>query len=88
MSNDALLWNAPPPPPPRKPKPGERIWTMRNGGRQIDCELQGHGEFGWECQFFDDATFVYGRRWNLRASALDEAQEKRRELEWQGWESA
>jgi hypothetical protein len=29
---------------------------------------------------------VYGRRWNLRASAHSEADEKRQELEREGWQ--
>ncbi len=50
----------------------------------MDCELRGHGEHGWECQFFNDGASVYGRRWTLRADALAEADEKRRELEGDG----
>ena len=84
MSDDALLWNAPPP-PPRKPKPGERVWSMRKNGKQVDAELRVHGEWGVECQFWYDGEMVYGRRWTLRAEALAEADQKRRELERDGW---
>ena len=38
-----------------------------------------------ECQFLYDGDLAYGRRWNLRASALDEAEEKRQELVARGW---
>ena len=84
MSDDALLWNAAPPPSP-KPRFAERVWSMRKNGKQIDAELRGHGEYGWECQFLHDGELAYGRRWNLRASALDEAEAKRQELERAGW---
>src|SRR6202521_4808940 len=40
----ASLWNAPPP-PPRKPRPGERVWSIRKNGKQVDAELRGHGEW-------------------------------------------
>jgi hypothetical protein len=86
MSNDALLWNAPPP-PARKPRPAEHVWSMRKNGKQVDAELRGHGEYGWECQFFYDGELAYGRRWVTRADALAEAEKKRLELERDGWES-
>ena len=82
--NDALLWNAQPP-PQRKPRPGESVWSMRKNGKQVDAELRGHGEFGWECQFLYKGELAYGKRWNLRAEALAEAEGKRRELEGSGW---
>lgn len=84
MPNDALLWNAPPP-PPRKPRPAEHVWSMRKNGKQVDAELRGHGEYGWECQFLYDGELAYGRRWTMRADALAEAEAKRRELEGEGW---
>jgi hypothetical protein len=71
-----------PPPPPRKPRPLETLWCMRKDGRQTDCGLLGHGEHGWEVQ---DGDWFYGRRWTLRAEALAEAAELRRELEHDGW---
>lgn len=58
---------------------------MRKDVRRIDCELRGHGKYGWECQFLKDGEFLYGRIWTLRAQALAEADEKRQELEHRGW---
>ena len=84
MSNDALLWNAPPP-PPRKPRPAEHVWSMRKNGKQVDAELRGHGEYGWECQFLHDREVVYGRRWDLREQAIAEANSERQRLERAGW---
>jgi hypothetical protein len=84
MPNDALLWNYVPPPLANR-KPAERLWSMRKGGKQVDSELRGHGEWGWECQFLYNGEFAYGRRWVTRASALAEAEEKQRELERKGW---
>ena len=84
MSNDALLRNAPPP-SQRKPRPPERVRSMRKNGKQVDAELRGHGEWGWECQFLHDGELAYGRRWVTRADALVETEEKRQELEGEGW---
>lgn len=58
---------------------------MRKNGKQVDCELRGHGEYGWECQFLYNGELAYGRRWTLRADALAEAEAKRQELEGDGW---
>jgi hypothetical protein len=47
----------------------------RKSGKQVDAELRGHGEYGWECQFLSiKANSPYGRRWTLRADALAEAE--------------
>ncbi len=61
------------------------LWSMRKKGKQIDAELRGHGEYGWECQFLNDGELAYGRRWITRALALAEADDKRNELAQQGW---
>lgn len=59
---------------------------MRKNGKKVDGELRFHGEsYGWECQFLYNGELTYGRRWTLRADALAEAEEKRRELEGVGW---
>jgi len=85
MSDDALLWTAQPP-SPRKPQPGEPVWTLRNGGRLAECELRFHGEsYGWEAQFFRDGEFFSGRRFDLKAQALQWAELERQALEQEGW---
>src|SRR5918992_4837526 len=48
MDPKAMLWNARA--PARQPRSGERVWSLRKDGRQVDAELRGHGEYGWECQ--------------------------------------
>jgi hypothetical protein len=58
---------------------------MRKNGNQVDAELRGHGEWGWECQFLYNGELAYGRRWTLRADALAEVDAKRQELERDGW---
>lgn len=87
MSDDALLWNHEPP-RMAKPRPSERVWSMEKSGRRMDAELRYHGEHGVEIQFFYKAEFYQSRRWNTKAEALAEAEEKRRELEREGWQSA
>ena len=84
MSNDAFFSSAPQP-PPRKPNPAEHVWAMRKNGKQVDAELYGNGEWGWECQFLYNGQLACGRRRILREQALAEADERRRELERAGW---
>lgn len=84
VPDDALLWNAPKP-PPRKPRPLEPVWTMRKDGKQTECGLLGHGEYGWEVQLLRDGAWFYGRRWITRALALAEADAIRRQFERDGW---
>lgn len=84
MPNDALLWNAPPP-PPRKSKPAERLWAMRKGIAAAHAELRGHGEYGWEWQYYRDGSFLFGRLCMLRAQALACAEDQRQDLLKDGW---
>ena len=60
---------------------------MRKNGKQVDAALRSHGEYGWECQFLYNGAFAYGRRWTMRAEALAEADDKRQELERDGWQN-
>lgn len=70
---------------PQGPKAGEHVWTLRKGEEEVRAELRSHGEYGWECQLFRNGAFLYGRRWNLYASALLEAVERRHDYERDGW---
>lgn len=70
---------------PCKPRPRERLWTLTKNGKRIDEELLFHAEHGVEIQFLHEGVIAYGRRWTLRAQAIDEANTKRAELEVQGW---
>lgn len=54
----------------------------------MDAELRYHGEYGVEAQFFYKGEFYRGRRWTTKAEALTEADEKRQELEREGWQIA
>lgn len=83
-TNPALLWNAPPI-PARKPRPAEPLWSMCKDGHQIDAELRGHGEYGWELQLLRDGGFYAGRRFDLRAQAVAHGNEIRSDLERDGW---
>jgi hypothetical protein len=75
-----------PPAPPRQPKPSERVWSLHKNGREVDCELRFHGEsYGWECQCLHDGDLAYGRRFPLRAHALEEAEAHRQRLLALGW---
>ena len=83
MNPKDMLWNAPPP-SKAKPRPGELIWTLKNGSRVASCELRYHGEYGVETQFFRDGDFIAGRRFDLRGQALQWAQLERQDLEQEG----
>jgi hypothetical protein len=58
---------------------------IREAGKRIDEELLFHAEYGVEIQFLHEAVMAYGRRWTLRAQAIEEANAKRAEFEGQGW---
>jgi hypothetical protein len=49
----------------------------RKDGRQLDCELRDHGEWGVEVQVYREREFLYGRRCATRALALEEADEQK-----------
>jgi hypothetical protein len=51
----------------------------------MDCELRGHGEYGWETQFLEQGELVFGRRFDLRPQALQWTDLERRELDRDGW---
>jgi hypothetical protein len=71
---------------PRQTKPGERVWTLQKAGRRIECELRFHGEsYGWEAQFLYGGELAYGRRFVLKAGALEEAEAQRERLSAEGW---
>ena len=75
-----------PPVPARQPKPAERVWSLHKNGRDVDCELRFHGEsYGWECQCLHNGDLAYGRRFTLRAHALEEAEAHRQRLLALGW---
>ena len=64
---------------------GTRVWRMRKLHQYVDAELVDTGEAGVELQFFYNGERAYSRRWPTRERALNEAAEKRAELERDGW---
>ena len=74
------------PAPTPDPKPGEQIWTLLKAGRRVDCELHFRGEsWGWECRCLYDGELAYGRRFVLKAGALEEAEAQLKRLIGEGW---
>jgi hypothetical protein len=86
MINDPF-WNASPAPPCKARQP-ESVWSLRKDGQYFDAKLLSRGEYGWECQIFFNGEFLESRRWHLKAEALRQAEEKRSELEKEGWRLA
>ncbi|MFI5302508.1 MAG: hypothetical protein ACHREM_30835 [Polyangiales bacterium] len=77
--------NRKPPPPPQR-RPGEPVWALRKNGHRVDCELKFHGDsYGWECQCLYDGELAYGRRFLVRAQAIEEAETHRTRLLAEGW---
>jgi hypothetical protein len=50
--------------------------------------LLSHGEYGLEAQLLRDGEFYAGRRFDLRAQAIEHADQTRRDLEREGWTAA
>ena len=71
---DALFFGAGPPTRDRKPVPGEFQWVIRKPDTTIlRCELRDNGQFGVEVQVLRDGEFLFGRRFEDRAGALEES---------------
>ena len=54
------------------------LWAVRKDGRQLDCELRDHGAWAGEVQVYLEREFLYGRRWAIRALALEKPTNRRR----------
>lgn len=59
---------------------------MTKNEKRVDAELREHGEHGCEVQFFYEGELAHGRLWPSRVAALAAVEEKRLELERDGWE--
>jgi hypothetical protein len=64
---------------------GERQWTLTKDGRRFTCLLRSHGKYGWDCQFLEDEEPLAGRRFPMRAQAVEWADSEREEHEREGW---
>ena len=72
--------------PIRKLVPGESLWALRKGGKRLHAELRDHGVYGVELQLFDESGWLfYGRRYESRGIAVEEALACRRQYEADGW---
>jgi hypothetical protein len=70
---DGRTWLPGPLAPPRASQPAEHVWSIRKEGRQLDCQLRGNGEHGWELQLLRNGEWFYGRRYPTRGLAQAEA---------------
>src|ERR1700674_5528602 len=61
----------------QKPRPNERLWTLRKGAAEVSCELRYHGEDGVEAHIYRQGDFFYGHRFDTRAQATAFAEEER-----------
>src|SRR5262245_35013006 len=68
-----------------EPLPGERQWRMGKEQWQIDCRLQACGEHGWETTLLFNGHRYFSCRFESRTLAAAAADEKRTELERDGW---
>src|ERR1700704_4660524 len=73
MTDDEWHRSHCPPTPPRRPTPGDRIWSLRKNGKQVDCELRFHGESYSGVSVPARRELAYGRRYITRQDALVEA---------------
>jgi hypothetical protein len=85
MADDPLYSPNAKPPPSQNTTAGEVQWTLTKDGRRFTCKLRSHGKYGWECQFLEGEEFVAGRRFPMRAQALEWANLEREEHENEGW---
>jgi hypothetical protein len=69
----------------RQPRPGERLWAVRKSGVTMSVELRDHGEVGTEFQILRGGEVIHGRRFEMRALAMLEADACREVFHAQGW---
>jgi hypothetical protein len=72
-------------PPQIQPRVGDHLWSLRKAGRQVDCRLLIHGEYGVEVQLLRNGEFYAGRRFLTRELAVSFAERERGILERKGW---
>jgi len=63
----------------------ERLWRLRKHGHSAEAQLRPKGEQGVEVRFLYDGAVTYERAWSTREDAVEEALQKRAELERSGW---
>jgi len=69
---------------PRQPTPGERLFEFLRGHDRFLCELRDHGAYRIEAQFWQNEEFVYSRRFETRALAVQWAEEERKAIAAEG----
>jgi hypothetical protein len=70
---------------PAPSRPAEPLWTLTKGIERIACVVRDHGDLGCEIQVIRDGAFLYGRRFETRAVALQFAAIEQQMLERDGW---
>ena len=63
------------------PRPAEHLWSLRKDGVMWDAELRYYGEYGVEAQILRQGELVIGRRFNIRALAVEWADKERHAIE-------
>jgi hypothetical protein len=63
------------------PRPAEHLWSLRKCGVTWDAQLRYHGEYGVEAQILRQGELVIGRRFNMRAPAVEWADKERLAIE-------
>ncbi len=66
----------------------QHVWSMLREGRQMDCELRYHGDYGVEVRVSDRGEFAFSRLFRAPELAIAEAYEQRERLERRGWTAA
>ena len=71
--------------PGRQPQRAECVWTLRKDESVIRAELCSHGSVGVEFQMLKDGAVIYNRWFPSREITLEEAANRRRSFEAEGW---
>jgi hypothetical protein len=67
-------------------EPSQRLWRLRKRHHYVDAELRAlAGVDDVELRYLYDGEKAYRRRWANRALAVNDATEKRANLEREGW---
>lgn len=64
---------------------GKRLWRLRKRHQWVDAELRNLDDARVSLHLYYNGTLAYERQWDDQGLALQEASQRRQELEREGW---
>jgi hypothetical protein len=61
------------------------VWTLRKDSRVLECCLRSESEHGWAVELYRNGKLYASRRFVLHVEAVADAEQVKRECEWEEW---